>query len=124
METNKKKAYDIILCLKKKGIPDEIIYILFFEWKIEKNYSVCANIYCSNYVAKKINNCSICSNICDIHYNIQYMLKNDIHQYEDDENRNSYIYESICKLTNEEKNKIYEKYPLYFNDNDYTPFYY
>ena len=119
---------------KKIGIFDEIIYILFCEWYVEKNYVICANIYCSNYVVenkdnymtKYIQKYPICSNICDIQYNIQYILKNDIYHYDDDENINSHIYDSICKLTNEQKNNLCKKYPLYFSfsNGNYTPFYY
>ena len=123
MDINKKKSYNIILCLLKKNLPDEIIHMLFCEWKVEKNYWVCANIYCSGFIIGKEENIiinknriySICNNICDIHYTIQYLLENDVY-YQERSFLNDYIYNSICCLENEDKNKFYEIYPYYFDE--------
>lgn len=123
MEVNKKKANNIILCMLKKNIPDEIIHMLFCEWNVEKNYLVCANIYCSGFVVEKEENLiikknhiySICNNVCDIHYTIQYILENDIY-YEEKAFLDDYIYESIYSLTNNERNNFYNLYPSYFDE--------
>lgn len=123
METDKKKSYNILLCLITKNIPHELICILFNEWNIEKNYLVCGNIYCSNFIIQKEENMrinknyiySICNDICDIHYTIQYILKNNIH-YEEKAFLDSYIYESMYYLTNDDKNNFYTLYPAYFDE--------
>lgn len=123
MELDNKKKYNMILCLKIKNVPDDLIIILFDKWKIGNYFFVCDNIYCSNFmlaeeknfIVKKDKIYSICSANCDIHFNIQYILENDIH-YEEKTFLDSCIYEFITSLKENEKKYIYNLYPMYFDD--------
>lgn len=120
---NIKNKYKILLCIEKKKVPAEIIELLFKKWKIGEYIFVCDNIYCSkfmmaeekNFMVKKDKIYSICSDNCDIHFNIQYILENNIH-YEEKVYLDDLIYDFICHLSENEKNKFHILYPVYFDD--------
>ena len=122
MNANRHTMYTLILTLNKK-IPIELITILFNEWKIGKIFFKCDNILCSNLVEindeniiiKNSNIYSICSTNCNIHFYIQYILKNDVH-YEEKADFDDFIYGFIGNLSKYEKQQFINIYPEYFID--------
>lgn len=120
MDIDRKKKLNMILCLIKKKVPEELIKLLFYEWKIGEQFCCCVNIYCSNIMMIRkrkllaIDNLiySTCSDYCDVQFIILYMMENNIN-FQKKIFLGNHVHDLICKLSDDEKQKLSKIYPGY-----------